>query len=82
MHGKELILIMNTVNQWIEAYKTKTGATTQDIADALSISRVAFYRKRNGRSDFSLSQAKELANLMGIQVAQLEVSPFDLARHH
>lgn len=73
---------MKPAAEWIEAYKTKTGATTQDIADALSISRGSLYRRLIGENDFSLQQAQELASLLNVPIDWLGTSPFDLAKRH
>lgn len=37
-----------------------------DVCNALGISRSAFYRKRNGKSQWTLGEIKGMMNLLGL----------------
>lgn len=42
----------------------KRGYTREKLAEAAGISRSAFYRKCNGKSEFTLAEIKEIANIL------------------
>ena len=67
---------MNTTNQRITAAAVRsnlarTYTTITDAATELGISRSTLSRKVNGHAPFKADEIRTLANLMGIQPAEL-----------
>lgn len=63
---------MNPIKQRVAAYSAETGTTRREIAKRLKMAPSTFYEKLDGqRSDFSLKQAKDLADILGCSIDQL-----------
>lgn len=63
---------MSPIKQRVAAYSAETGTTRREIAERLGMPRSTFYDKLNGkRSDFSLKEAKGLADILGCSVSEL-----------
>ncbi len=49
-------------------YEMKRKGITQDqLCNDLKISRSAFYRKCNGKSEFTLTEIQEITNYLGLE---------------
>lgn len=72
---------MDSIKEWLAAYKAKTGSTDTQIAKALKISRTGLYHKTKGDSELSMTEAKRLATVLGIPLETLATSPFELTRN-
>lgn len=51
---------------------THKGATRQGIADVLGITYQSLKNKLDGRTEFTLSEAKKLADLLGCKLEMLD----------
>lgn len=69
---------MDSIREWVAAYLERTGKTKVELAKDLGMSRTAFYSKMDGATEFTLSEAGNLAKLLGITTDQMLTSPFDL----
>ena len=49
-------------------YEMKSrGITTEKLCEDLNISRSAFYRKRNGQTEFTLSEIQMIMDYLGLE---------------
>ena len=49
-------------------YEMKSrGITTEKLCEDLNISRSAFYRKRNGKTEFTLSEIQMIIDYLGLE---------------
>ena len=49
-------------------YEMKSrGITTEKLCEDLNISRSAFYRKRNGQTEFTLSEIQMIIDYLGLE---------------
>ena len=67
---------MDSIRERVGAYTERTGTTKAELADSLGMSRVTLHNKLNGLSEFSLSEAVQLAKILGCTVDDLRTSPF------
>lgn len=70
---------MDSIKEWVGAYLARTNKTKTELAEDLGMSRTAFYSKMYGPSEFTLSEAGNLAKILGISTDSMLASPFDLA---
>ena len=47
----------------------KKGISLKELAETLGISKVALYRKINGKSDFKLCEMQKIAEIVGLETA-------------
>ncbi len=66
---------MESIKERVEIYLDQTGMTKEDIAGRLGISRQAFWAKLEGVYDFKLSEAEQLASIIGCTVDELRKQP-------
>lgn len=71
---------MDSIKEWVGAYLERTDTTKAELANQMAISRTSFYNKMDGTTEFTLSEAGKLAEILGITTDQLLISPFDLAK--
>lgn len=71
---------MGSIKEWVGAYLERTGMTKVELASKLGMSRTSFYNKMDGTTEFTLSEAGNLASILGLTADQILVSPFDLVR--
>ena len=64
------------IRERLGAYLATSGATKQSVADSLGVSTVTLNSKLRGESEFTLSQAFVLADLIGCAVDDLRRRPF------
>lgn len=63
------------IKERLGAYLAGTGSTKASVAKHLGISMQTLYSKLRGESEFTLSQAFALADLMGCSVDDLRRRP-------
>ena len=55
------------MNRALLEYEMKIkGISTEQVCKSIGVSRSAFYRKCNGKSDFTLTEIKEILNLLSL----------------
>lgn len=54
----------------IEHYKVDTGATNEDIAEALGVTRMTLWSKVRGETPINIKQAKTLADMLSITLEE------------
>ena len=59
-------MTQNELIKALEHYKIDSGKTSVDIADALGITRATLWAKVNGETPITITQAKTLADMMGL----------------
>lgn len=64
---------MDSIRERVALHLARTGKTKGELADELGMSRVTLHAKLNGLSDFKLSEAETLANIIGCSVDDLRV---------
>ena len=57
-----------TLQEKIAQYVESNGTTKESLADQLGISRSSFFNKLRGSYEFSLSEAFNLARILGISL--------------
>lgn len=62
---------MNSIKERVGAYVGKTGTTKKELAFALDMSEATLYSKLRGDSEFTLSEAGKLAELLGCSLDSL-----------
>ena len=61
------------MNKALLEYKMQTkGKSITDMCEMLGISRSAFYRKCNGKSEFTISEIQKIVDFLGL------VSPVEI----
>ena len=56
------------MNKALLEYKmSEKGKSISDMCDMLKISRSAFYRKCNGKSEFTMSEIKKIINFLELE---------------
>lgn len=68
---------MDSIKERVGAYLARTGRSKGDLAMDLRVSKTALYQKLNGQTDFSLVEARRLAQTLGCTIDDLFVSPID-----
>jgi hypothetical protein len=53
------------------------GVTTDSFCEQLGLSKSAFYRKRNGRSEFSAREIRDIKNLLQLSDNEVDAIFFD-----
>lgn len=53
-------------NALLGYYMDERGVTNADMCRILGISRSAFYRKRRGKTEFTLSEARKISDFLGL----------------
>lgn len=71
---------MDSIKERVGAYLARTGKTKAEIAASLGMSRTAFFTKMAGKSEFSLTEAHDLAAMLDCSMDELFVSPFAHSR--
>lgn len=66
---------MDSIKERVGAYLAREGKTKAELAKELGMSRVTLHSKLNGECEFWLSEARELARILGCTVDDLRVSP-------
>ena len=64
------------IRERLGAYLATSGATKQSVAASLGITTVTLNSKLKGDSEFTLTQAFDLADLIGCSVDDLRDRPF------
>ena len=64
-----------TLEKAIEHYKVDSGKTSNDIAEALGVTRATLWSKVHGYTPINIKQAKTLADMLGITLEDF----YDLA---
>lgn len=59
-------MAQNKLEKALEHYKVDSGKTSQEIADAIGVSRATLYSKVRGHTPINIKQAKQLADMMGM----------------
>ena len=59
---------MTTIKQRVEDYCDRTGATRKQIAEQLGFSRQTFRAKLDGMVEFKVTEAMQLAEILGCSV--------------
>lgn len=54
----------------LEHYKVDSGKTSNEIAEALGVTRVTLWSKVRGQTPINIKQAKTLADMMGITLEE------------
>lgn len=67
---------MESIKERVGAYIERTGTTKGELAQKLGMSRVTLHSKLTGQTEFRLSEAERLAQILGCSVDDLRVSPF------
>lgn len=67
---------MDSIKERVGAYIERTGTTKSELADMLGMSRVTLHSKLAGQTEFRLSEAERLAQILGCSVDDLRISPF------
>lgn len=68
---------MDSIKERVGAYIERTGTTKGELASQLGMSRVSLHSKLTGQTEFRLSEAERLADILGCSVDELRVSPFE-----
>ena len=50
----------------LEYEMRKNGVGDQEMAKRLNLSRSAFYRKKNGKTEFTLAEIKGIISILGL----------------
>ncbi len=64
-----------TLEKALEHYKVDSGKTSNDIAEALGVTRATLWSKVHGYTPINIKQAKTLADMLGITLEDF----YDLA---
>lgn len=64
-----------SINNAIDQYRYENDLKDKDIAEALGMSKAVFSKKRQGRSQFSLSELKNLSDYIGVSCDALLSTP-------
>lgn len=67
---------MNSIKERVGAFLAREGKTKQWLAGELGMSAVTLSSKLNGETEFTLSQAIHLSDVLGCNVSDLRVSPY------
>lgn len=67
---------MDSIRERVGAFIERTGMTKAELANQLGMSRVSLHSKLNGQTEFRLSEAERLAEILGCSVDDLRISPF------
>ena len=67
---------MESIRERVGAYLERTGETKSELANKLGMSRVSLHSKLIGHTEFRLSEAERLAEILGCSVDDLRVSPY------
>lgn len=57
----------------LKAERVAKGFTQQDLADALGISRTAYWKKESGDSDIGLEQFLKILQILGLSKQDLPI---------
>ena len=68
---------MDSIRERVGAFIERTGMTKAELANQLGMSRVSLHSKLSGQTEFRLSEAERLAEILGCSVDDLRISPFD-----
>ena len=71
------VIKLDSIKERVGAYIERTGTTKGELASQLGMSRVSLRSKLTGQTEFRLSEAERLANILGCSVDELRVSPFE-----
>lgn len=71
------VIKLDSIKERVGAYIERTGTTKGELASQLGMSRVSLHSKLTGQTEFRLSEAERLANILGCSVDELRVSPFE-----
>lgn len=63
-----------TITEMVNQYVAQHGIQKDDMAEKMGVSRTQFYAKLRGDSEFSLSEAYALANMMGVSVDDINAA--------
>lgn len=66
-------MAQNQLMKAVEHYKVDSGMTSDDIADALGVTRVTLWSKLRGDTPINIKQAKQLADMLGMTLDDLYV---------
>lgn len=67
---------MDSIRERVGAFIERTGMTKAELANQLGMSRVSLHSKLSGQTEFRLSEAERLAEILGCTVDDLRISPF------
>ena len=67
---------MDSIRERVGAFIERTGMTKAELASQLGMSRVSLHSKLSGQTEFRLSEAERLAEILGCSVDDLRISPF------
>ncbi len=67
--------VCTNINKAIDQYRYENDLKDKDIAEALGMSKAVFSKKRQGRSQFSLSELKSLSDYIGVSCDALLTIP-------
>ncbi len=67
---------MDSIRERVGAFIERTGMTKAELANQLGMSRVSLHSKLSGQTEFRLSEAERLAEILGCSVDDLRISPF------
>ena len=62
---------MDAIKERVGAYLARTGVSRESLAESIGMSRNSFYQKLIGESEFKLSEAFALADVLGCTVDDL-----------
>lgn len=66
---------MRSIQNRVGIWQLATGKSKEDLSCMLGIPKSTFYSKLGGASEFTLTEARKLANVFGCSVDQLFIDP-------
>lgn len=68
---------MDSIKHRVVIWQMATGKDKDELCKELNIGKTTLYAKLNGLSDFTLTEARRLAQLFGCSVDDLFVDPIE-----
>lgn len=68
---------MDSIKHRIVIWQMATGKGKDELCDELRMSKSTLYSKLNGVTEFSLTEARTLAQLFGCSVDELFIDPIE-----
>jgi len=71
---------MDSIKERVGAYLERTGRTKKQIAEFMGMPYSTFHSKLYGPSEFTFSEGKRLAEIVGCTCDEMFESPFSMDR--
>lgn len=71
---------MDSIKERVGAYLERTGKTKKQIAELMGMPYSTFHSKLYGPSEFTFSEGRRLAVIVGCTCDEMFVSPFETNR--